>query len=695
MQEIIEIEEACASGNHETVVSMLESIDSFDIKKEAFLKIIGYYENKSLFATGYVLSFVKWLIFNRDYKTAMEYINKCRKKSVAEERLSQLIFESLIKPDETFYKEKFNKNLRLLRENNILFSEQEFDFDQIKKQLLIIADYQPAIPESLLEKVNGKRPLLIDIINVEFINNLLNVNYVYLVYNDVKLFYYMLLFEDFSGIDQYIKQKRLIFFLGKEKKILEDFFLNSSTITPAFCLGESINEKYTEIINEIVNVREEKHQSTLRALNDIYKDHDYRYYRDLFAKGPSDIKIMLITSDKTEINQFIVRNWYEAFLQMGYQVKLVIESEPYEYVCNHLICDSMNEFKPDIVFYINFTVNDIFHDEGEAGRNILWISRYRDSVGSELYHAEPGYKYNNMFILPVALEWEEELKKIGVPENRILSTSDGININIFTKKEKINKQHACDIVNVNNAVGSLNFRLNYYLENITNENVKKVILELVDELKEIVSDETVIFYLPNSDNFIDRLNKRIAHYGGDLTKSGKIYMDNFFLHIMDSLCRATVMEWIIDSGITKNIRLWGKGWSNCEKFKKYHMGVAQHGEELSAIYRSSKISISDSSWALHERNFEIMASGGFPLIRYVQTPEVEEMNKITNHFKENEEVVLFYSKDDLLNKIQYYLDNPEERERIAENGRNVVMHDFTNIAIARKTMEFIGSYYRE
>ena len=95
----------------------------------------------------------------------------------------------------------------------------------------------------------------------------------------------------------------------------------------------------------------------------------------------------------------------------------------------------------------------------------------------------------------------------------------------------------------------------------------------------------------------------------------------------------------------------------------------------------------------HERNFEIFASGGFPLIRYVEWPETECPNKITNFFKENEEVVLFYSKDDLLNKMQYFLDNPDERERIAENGRQVVINEFNHIAIARKTMNFIEDYY--
>ncbi len=694
MEQVLQIEQACSSDNHEVIMSLINSAGSFDLKKELFLKIIESYENRSLFPVAYLLLFIKWLTQNNDYKTAMEYINQCRETGVAEERLSEIIFENVIKPEEAFYRAKFHENIQLLQKQNILFSKQEFDFDQIKKQVFIIENLQPDIPDNSLKKFDKeKRPLLIDIINIRFINNLLNENYIYLVYNDLHLFYYMLLFEDLSGIGQYIKQKRLIFFVGKEENLLVDFFLNLSTIPPDFCFGLSLNEKYTEIIRKIVRKRLGKLQSNLIELDDLYKDYDCRYYRELFAKGPSDIKIMLITSEKTEINQFIARNWFEAFLGLEYQAKLLIENEPYEHISNYDVYDSMNEFKPDIVFHINFTSNDIFKDECETRKNILWITRYRDSAGASLRDAAPGYEYNNTFVLPIYYKWEEQLKRIGFPENRILTTSDGVNTNVFKSKEKVNNQHVCDIVSVNNAVGSLSFRLDFYLGNIKNEIVHEAISEVVDELKGKIDDEKIIFIRPDYNSILDMMKEKLLTHGLYLNDEFHKSLMNLFDHIYDSLCRGRIMEWIIDSGITSNIKLWGKGWSNIKKFRKNHMGVARHGDELSSIYRSSKISISDNPWPVHERNFEVFASGGFPLIRYSKWPEIEKLHKITNYFRENEEVVLFYSKDDLLDKIQYYLDNPDERERVAENGRQIVIDHFSHIAIAGKTMDFIKNYY--
>jgi spore maturation protein CgeB len=37
-------------------------------------------------------------------------------------------------------------------------------------------------------------------------------------------------------------------------------------------------------------------------------------------------------------------------------------------------------------------------------------------------------------------------------------------------------------------------------------------------------------------------------------------------------------------------------------------------------------------------------------------------------FKENEEAVFFETKEELLEKVKFYRDNNEERERIAKNG---------------------------
>lgn len=697
MEEILQIGQACKDGNHELIKRLLDSIDSEDFKKQAFIKVINYYENEeSLFPAGYLLFFIRWLLQHNDYAAAMEYILKCRRAGVAEDRISQLIFKTVIEPNEALYKENFNQNLNLLQRNKMLISGQVFDFEQIKKKVLMIANCCPPVPDKVKKGLFNKDKifLMVDIADMEMLPEAVKaLNYVYLVYEDIQILYYLLLFEDLSGLSEYIEQKKIVFFDGMDERSLKDFFLNLAVIVPKTVFGRTNIDKYDGIINEILSMRVDKIFSIVKAIDAYYKNLDHQYYRDLLKKEPSKIKVLLITSEFSEINKFITRNWHEAFLELGYKAELMFEERPFEKINYFSISQAIHEFKPDVIFMINWTVS-AFIEKGETCKNILWIIRHRDT-SYELHRAKPGYEYNNMFLLPILFEWKEKMKNIGIPENRIFTTSDGVNTGVFRKNNKIDRCYACDIVSVNNAAGSESLRLDFYLKDIKNELFKKIIFELIDMLKKAFNDEKTVFILPDTKSLIEILKEKLLFYDIPLCEDLKKYIENLFMHIMDSLCRGKIMEWIIDSRITTNIKLWGKGWSNNEKFKEFHMSIARHGEQLSSIYQGAKISISDNPWAVHERNFEVFASGGFPLIRYVKWPEIENPNKITNHFKENEEVVMFYSKDDLLNKIQYYLDNPEERERIAENGRRVVINNFSHTAIARKTMDFIKDYYKE
>lgn len=691
------LEQACRENNREALGSMIESAESDELKKQVFLQIIEYYSANLNFPVGYVLIFIKWLLQKQDRATAMEQILRCRKMGVPEERLSGLIYEYLIKPKELYFREKFNKNLQLLQSSRIFFTNSSFDFDQIKKDISVIAGKQPDLPDILVQQ-EGKTFLLVDVTDTEVITNSLEKkNALYLVYENLRKFYYMLFFEDLSVLSKYMERhveqnlnhSRIIFFAGCDTEFFQKFLSNPMVISPNYCINRSSNKTYCSIIESITE-RIDKNTCTIKEeLALYYKRLNHQYYENLFLRSPSDIKILLCVSEGTELNKFIVKNWHKAFLELGYRSELLIEREPYELLNEKSITERIYTYKPDILFMINWVI-DSFIQDADIRKNLLWIMRYRDAYS--LSYADKNYEdYCNMFISPILFEWTEQLKRVGVPENRIYNTSDGVDISIFSKNDAITSQYACDIVCVNNSGGSELTRLDYWLRDIKNERTKLLFKDLYEELKEKAFDNMHLHLPDNIRAYIDKKIFKLRDI--DIPASGKKYLVDFCTHMLDSICRTIIMEWVIDSGITNKIRLWGKGWINKEKFRKFHMGTARHGRELANIYRSSSISMSDNLWSLHERNFEILASGGFPLIRYVRHPEVEERNKITNYFKENEEGVLFYSKDDLLNKIQYYLDNPSERERIAENGRQVVINNFSHVAIARKTMNFIKGYY--
>jgi spore maturation protein CgeB len=111
-----------------------------------------------------------------------------------------------------------------------------------------------------------------------------------------------------------------------------------------------------------------------------------------------------------------------------------------------------------------------------------------------------------------------------------------------------------------------------------------------------------------------------------------------------------------------DVAAFGNGWDRGR--------VSQ--EDMIRIFNASLINLnlSNSSWNIRTifrnqqqikgRNFEIPGCGGFLLTNYVQN--------LGEYFSLDNEVVCFSGKQDMLEKIRYYLTHDEERERIARAG---------------------------
>jgi spore maturation protein CgeB len=102
--------------------------------------------------------------------------------------------------------------------------------------------------------------------------------------------------------------------------------------------------------------------------------------------------------------------------------------------------------------------------------------------------------------------------------------------------------------------------------------------------------------------------------------------------------------------------------------------------EIVRIFNASNININLHSSTYHKgvnpfgdfinpRTFEIASSGGFQL--------VDRRSNLAELFNVDDEIVVFDDLDDIRNKIKHYLENPDEAERIAENGRKKVLRDHT------------------
>lgn len=93
-------------------------------------------------------------------------------------------------------------------------------------------------------------------------------------------------------------------------------------------------------------------------------------------------------------------------------------------------------------------------------------------------------------------------------------------------------------------------------------------------------------------------------------------------------------------------------------------GGASTQTEMPKIFRLSKINLNMTSKPIRTglplRIWDILGAGGFLISNYQE--------EIPEYFEIGKDLEVYTSKEDLLEKVQYYLKHEEERKAIAENG---------------------------
>jgi spore maturation protein CgeB len=160
--------------------------------------------------------------------------------------------------------------------------------------------------------------------------------------------------------------------------------------------------------------------------------------------------------------------------------------------------------------------------------------------------------------------------------------------------------------------------------------------------------------------------------------------------------RPALIEWLI--GHRVDVRVWGQGWEyfrrrrpslfdtrrgtddRVPKIAPRLIGGILSDEKLVRTFSRTKINLGFAGCWTNEnageritqirlRDFEVPMSGGFYLTEYQD--ELEEF------FKIDSEIACYRSKDELLEKIRFYLKRPDLRERIRNAGRRRCLSDHT------------------
>lgn len=488
-----------------------------------------------------------------------------------------------------------------------------------------------------------------------------------------------------TNLEELMYGERVVFLIGEDN--LKNFFSDLDVIMPAGLKGDHPDEIRT-IIEQIIEQKEYRYKQNMQRLLAYYSQASNEIKERIVSGKP---KIMFLTSYFTTVLQYHTRDCKRAADEMGLQTKLIIETNPIFQVCNAKIVQCMNDFRPDIIFCI-----DHFRFEREIyPKEIVWISWLQDILPKIMSCDTPKKLGNRDFVLNHFITWSE-FKQIGYPSELLIDAPIPANDKIY-KKYTLNEQEyekfACDLCFVCHGSDVDKHIVDFVKSNKMDAKMTDMLFMIYKGYQSYVYESGSIFY--NKQLFVEFVEGSFIQQFKVQVKPEAIehIANDMYLWFNQRVYRQALVDWILDAGFT-NIKLWGNGWLDSEKYRAYAMGPAENGETLSKIYQASKIVIGNNIMTTSAaRAWETMLSGGFYLSNYI--PEEDDVTDIRKIIEVDKDVVMFYGKDDLIEKIRYYLEHEQERKIMIERGRKAALEKMTFEKLMKRTLSEIAKRLKE
>jgi hypothetical protein len=340
--------------------------------------------------------------------------------------------------------------------------------------------------------------------------------------------------------------------------------------------------------------------------------------------------------------------------------------------------------------------------------------------------------------------------EFGYPADRFMGAVIGVNEKRFNLGAARKVQNfECDVSYVSHASTTADVLLKRTLDQLDSKFAIGLITEIFDRLRQVYKDGGSVTEPISIRRMIDRaLLDRSATIQPEQIQS---LMDLFTAQINNALFRHQSLQWIADAGV--DLHLYGRGWEQHPTLAKFARGPADNQNALAAVYRSSKINLHTSPHgAVHQRVMEGLACGGFFMLRscpgdtmerefipvweFCQsrgittdaqlqqqaTPQIQDhLDRIAQALQKSPfdepwplvdllrssdrsgyirsagtiwgddyDAVSFGSASEAAVKINHFLNNPQQRETIAQSMRRPVMERFTYVAMTRQLLDLIA-----
>ena len=475
-----------------------------------------------------------------------------------------------------------------------------------------------------------------------------------------------------------LEDKEIIYVEGENqlrKLIQDDLFAPPEII----CCVDS--NKIARIINEEIERIIREKEILIKKNENYYSDHKEEIKKNIKNKQPT---VAIFTTRYSTVLQYHSRNIYESLKALGLDAYFIIEEDDIQRLSARQISNIINELKPDLAFRIDY----FSHGHSAFPKDMPSVTWIQDPLEHIMNKEAPKELRDNEWILTHFTTWKK-YKEIGYPEDREMDAPVPANHRVYkpyelTKEER--EQYSCDICFVCHGAD-----VRRHLTNIlrgTREELLEALASIYLSYKDYVYKTGNVIYA--EDHYIEYVAGSLREDFGINSSDELVNLiaNDMYLWYNQRVFRQCLVDWLLDAGYT-NIKLWGNGWKDEEKYAPYAMGPAENGETLSKIYQASKIVVgNNTATTAAARAWESMLSGAFYLVNYI--PPDEDYTDIRKILSEDE-YVMFNGKDDFINKVEYYLTHEEDRLKMIEIGRNAALERMTFDSLVEKMLDFLAS----
>lgn len=426
---------------------------------------------------------------------------------------------------------------------------------------------------------------------------------------------------------------------------------------------ESINSFAGPVSNYYENILP---RARAQKLSQIYTESYLPELRQKYHNDISKLRIMILTSRHSTYVQYASEELKKGFKSIGCRAVLIRERrhQGIGYTVE-FIFRIIDRFRPHMILAINNFRSPYLSQFVPNIPFVTWIHDYPENLPNGCDNITD----NDFIFAATRADLEKRL-----PETFPVLKDKPIHLLPFIRNEGqaiscvFNSRKKYDTGYISNVFVLPEVASFYVPEKKTGTNVEKIIHDFIRQLETCQPSELASILVSKekclelAQATLKRLNLTMTP---PLSLNDPLVIKTLRFHVGHFLQKTLPIKYLIENGMT-NLFLGGQGWEMIPLYKPYAKGLIPH-KDLYRVMDDIAVNLNLSAViTFHPKVGEALEANSFFISSW--KGDADDL-AITEFFKEDEEVVLFKTYEELTTKIKYYLLHPEERERITQRAR--------------------------